>query len=470
MLCEGPAATLVALAMQGSQPFPVPTDALGHNGVADGIAANLRALPDGSVVAIHGPWGQGKTDLLRRVFNRVIKSTEVMASWVNPWQYGHADLITPVLMDLMARDAYRHSLTDQRGFAPLAKRIVKAALVAASAATGVTRDHFDVAERGTKFLMRQLFPELAKKGGLDEIEVEPDPTFLAGEALRDLIKRAFPLHDVMVFVDDLDRCLPHRQVALLEAMHFLTAAGARARFVVAMDPVLVRQAVITHYGTDEFDPHRYLDKIFNLRVSLHRLAAPDVERLVSTHLDQMPDDVRKCLAAMLGDHSSTLLKISCATFSTVALRNPRGITRAFTRLELLARSTSGKAVAALLGDSMHVRLLLQWLVLCEWWPELRALCQDAGEWFAQRVQHAWLLIRDMNLASNAQPGSELAQAIEAATPDVRTGLSSPPPNYDIPHLISDWAAGTKGNQKIQSLARVGAFLAKLDAALVQAGL
>jgi len=40
-------------------------DALDHAQIADGINRHLRVLPSGSVVAIQGSWGRGKTDVLK---------------------------------------------------------------------------------------------------------------------------------------------------------------------------------------------------------------------------------------------------------------------------------------------------------------------------------------------------------------------------------------------------------------------
>ena len=89
---------------------------------------------------------------------------------------------------------------------------------------------------------------------------------------------------LLICVDDLDRCLPDHQIAMLEAIFFLTSAGAHCSFLVALDPVLVQQAARTHYSTDGFDSNQYLDKLFQLRVNLTALQPDKIEAIVDAEL------------------------------------------------------------------------------------------------------------------------------------------------------------------------------------------
>ena len=73
---------------------------------------------------------------------------------------------------------------------------------------------------------------------------------------------------------------------MLEAIHFLTGAGAKCSFLIALDPVLVQQAAITHYQTTGFDTNQYLDKLFDLRVNLSTLRSESIERIISVELSR----------------------------------------------------------------------------------------------------------------------------------------------------------------------------------------
>ncbi len=77
-----------------------------------------------------------------------------------------------------------------------------------------------------------------------------------------------PLHRMLIFIDDIDRCLPEQQVRLLEAIHFLASTRARVVFVVAIDSNMALESLAHRYGSKSFGASTYLDKIFDVRLSL----------------------------------------------------------------------------------------------------------------------------------------------------------------------------------------------------------
>ncbi len=46
-------------------------DALSHDSFADAVLRHGYALPQSSVIALQGPWGRGKTDVLRRIHEKL---------------------------------------------------------------------------------------------------------------------------------------------------------------------------------------------------------------------------------------------------------------------------------------------------------------------------------------------------------------------------------------------------------------
>ena len=86
----------------------VPPDHLGHVGLSRSLLRAARALPSGAVIAVEAPWGRGKTDVLMRVAastwtEDVDPRVARRAVWVNPWRYGRADLLTPIVAELVRR-------------------------------------------------------------------------------------------------------------------------------------------------------------------------------------------------------------------------------------------------------------------------------------------------------------------------------------------------------------------------------
>src|SRR5262249_43622897 len=93
-------------ATRGERLPAVPKDGLGHAGLALAIVEHMATLPPGSVIAVQGPWGRGKTDVLTRVHDVLVARAGTTAPpplWLNPWQYGSPNLIAPLVVQLLDR-------------------------------------------------------------------------------------------------------------------------------------------------------------------------------------------------------------------------------------------------------------------------------------------------------------------------------------------------------------------------------
>jgi hypothetical protein len=402
----------------------LPQDSLSHDALARSILKNSLLLPPGAVVAVQGPWGRGKTDVLMRIQRNLedgkVEGVVPKPLWINPWQYGTPDLLTPLVLELL--DHVPHASSGSM------KIIRRAAQSILRAGVNFGFKAVQLVLPGGKLMetavgsVEELVNSLAAIAAESEADgppaPDPDPVAVMGKRFRELVEQVILAQGpagnrLVVCVDDLDRCLPHRQVAILEAIQFLVSAEAAVTFFVALDPVLVRQAVIAHYGTDVFDPDRYIDKMFELRVNLPAVSRPDLGSLVRGHLDrhvpagtgQQP--LHEALRPFLGDKVEALEQIAPTTLWPIDLRNPRIICRIFDRLHLLARS-------AVPPEDLHLqekgsmRLLLLWLGLIERWPDLRRTLQHAEDFAAMFNKIQDLYVHD-------KP-AELPESIRAAIP------------------------------------------------------
>jgi hypothetical protein len=180
---------------------------------------------------------------------------------------------------------------------------------------------------------------------------------------------------LLICVDDLDRCLPDHQIAMLEAIYFLTSAGAHCSFLVALDPVLVQQAARTHYRTDGFDSNQYLDKLFQLRVNLTALQPDKIEAIIDAELkspsaDPAKTDLLKGLAAGPEEIKAAFGRV----FAVPELTNPRLVHRVFERLRLAAVANISKN-RDFLRDPDHLEALVVWCAVAERWSQLRQVLQ-----------------------------------------------------------------------------------------------
>lgn len=367
----------------------LPADCLHHQEVALSIIEKVSLLPAGSMIGVQGPWGRGKTDVLARIAKTAgIGSGHTRetgaAIWINPWQYGTPDLLSPIVIALLKKIRPKER-TKSEALWKAAESVIKAGLSFGLKATALTipgGQIYDAAAKEATSLLEGLFRarELDRK-----TEPDPDPVSEMGHRFAELVGEALAVEKVaggtklLICVDDLDRCLPHRQVALLEALHFLISAQAQATILVALDPTLARQSVIAHYGTDTFDPERYLDKMFDLRVTLPSISGENLNSLIRSKLGtRVAFQGEEIKRAELASRSRLFTDIENSLQKALFLpdfRNPRMIDRILRRIHLLFCSGVPLEMDITQGQQW---LLILWLALIERRPEVRAAFQDVS--------------------------------------------------------------------------------------------
>jgi len=245
-------------------------------------------------IGISGRWGSGKTTLLRRV-ERMLEQTEVLYDntkpavlyfcndeenpqaqfrpcrtvWFNAWKYADEDELLVALVRVIVQAMYADDF------------------ISKSAATILDplKDRRDVIET-----VLGWFAISAPYGGFVTNLLKPKPTKLGEKtAILDLFDKAFdrllaawvhrkmnadkinPEEGVLViFIDDLDRCLPPKMVQVLEAVKlFMDKRGCV--FLLGADTEIVRRAVEKQYeqaGVTGQGAGDYLEKIVQLRFEL----------------------------------------------------------------------------------------------------------------------------------------------------------------------------------------------------------
>jgi formylglycine-generating enzyme required for sulfatase activity len=244
------------------------------------------------VIGISGPWGSGKTTLLHRI-EAMLKSQSgyfdseeksqfrpCKVVWFDAWKYQDESELLVALVRKILQEMQSGGLKDK----------FKAVLGGEEVAP-----EYDFVEM---FINAFQF----KFGGLGaELQVKFDPQkhrsespFKTHTAFFDYFDTAFEnllalwvhgkdrypkINDeggaLVIFIDDLDRCLPQKTVQVLEAVKlFLDKKGCI--FVLGADADRVRDAVREHYKfTDGPESGEYLEKIIQLRFNLPAL--PDTE-------------------------------------------------------------------------------------------------------------------------------------------------------------------------------------------------
>lgn len=291
-------------------------DAFGHKELAEQLYENLTRSPEGKVVAIDASWGRGKSDLLYRVAKLhnehligSIKETDTKpktlptlsdlptrALWLNPWLDKDVSLTGQVAIELSRRAARLGTENDWfERFAPAMGLLAVQGLglmtafaapmllgPVASAVVPYAVDeikNLDVVKQATspKFLTdltTKLFTALRVEDEAQAPRTITDAFSTVAEALIDENKKLLGSKNreqkdkLFVFIDDIDRCLPERQIAILEEIHALTASNAPVVFMMAIDTSIAASSLSIHYKSSEIDQFLYLDKLFDQRIKL----------------------------------------------------------------------------------------------------------------------------------------------------------------------------------------------------------
>jgi hypothetical protein len=364
-------------------------DALQHDVLASEIAGHIVNLPAGSVISVQGPWGRGKTDVVTRVFNLYSAESGPEPIWIDPWQYGRPDLIYPIVVELLSRMRGRSGNGDR--LRAIASTLLHAGNAMVFKAVSVFVPFGSIVDAGQEPVDQLI--DRALEGDSRRPDGDADPVHEMAVRFRDLVDVVLSAHDpardpvtgasskpLLICVDDLDRCLPDHQIAMLEAMHFLTSADANCVFLVAIDPALVQQAAFTHYRTDALDINQYLDKLFQLRLNLTALRPAQIEELVTAEFT--PDAV-ELLQDGLDARPAAVKAAFSRVFFVPELTNPRLVHRVFTRLRLVAAANL-RAGRAELRASDTLDPLVAWCAIAERWPQLRQLLQASrhDQWHA----------------------------------------------------------------------------------------
>lgn len=248
-------------------------------------------------VGIFGTWGTGKSSLLNLVEADLIKRAkdDVVIIRFDAWLYQGFDDARAALMDVIARALYEKAKKED-GLIGLAKRLLArvntvrtlglAIEVTAAAhglpmfgagarAIGAMADYVagNPQEKDAKALeeggkaVRDLVDPEQKKSPPEEIDAFREEF---GELLTKLGKT------MVVFVDNLDRCLPTQTIHTLEALRLFLFMESSA-FVVAADEDMVRHSVSQHFrDADARHVKDYLDKLIQVPVRVPRLGVAEI--------------------------------------------------------------------------------------------------------------------------------------------------------------------------------------------------
>lgn len=274
-------------------------DFLNYSEVAEMIAdlvADPKLLP--LSIGVFGGWGMGKSSMLKLVERELYKSTDhYLVIKFDAWMYQDFDDARAALMSVISRSlvtAVPPTFTERARslvgrvnklrllglaleggalamgiptFGLITKGIAAVGAIAGGAKDGSNVDAVDEAAKDIQSRASGLLNPGEDKAPPDEIDA-----FRAefGEVLAGLGKT------LVVFIDNLDRCLPKNSIETIEAVRLFLFMPKTA-FVIAADEDMIRHAVSQHFNNpSQRHVTDYIDKLIQIPVRVPRTGVQEI--------------------------------------------------------------------------------------------------------------------------------------------------------------------------------------------------
>lgn len=243
-------------------------DLLNNEAIAATIIGLLRAKSDHPVtIGVHGDWGAGKSSVLEMIEAGLDGQDDVLCLKFNGWRFqGFEDakiallegIVTGLIEKRPALDKAAGVVKDvfrRIDWLKVAKRVGS---LAVTAFTGMPTPGQVSAIIGSLETVLADPGKLATKENLTTVVDEMKAVLKPGETKNvpeevDAFRKAFDqllkeagIKQLIVLIDDLDRCLPDTAIETLEAVR-LFVFTSRTAFVVAADEAMIEYAVRKHF-------------------------------------------------------------------------------------------------------------------------------------------------------------------------------------------------------------------------------
>lgn len=302
--------------------LPIDAPRLGFEKYVTAIAAAIRGgSPAQYTIGLYGPWGKGKSSILRGIEQELKNESGITTVNFDAWRYEKApDLIVPLVWRM------RKVIDEKRS----ALKVLATALRS----------------------LEVEFSGVTLRQGPQKSELTDDRFLSALDALSTLGESLDSKQRIVVLVDDLDRCSPGRVMDVIESIRILMDVPGFV-FVLAIDYEVLKRAIQAQY--ENVDADQFIEKIVQVPFRIPELSGSEGS-LVATIVPGWENLQRTWFVSIKTSDMDGIAK--------GALRgNPRQIKRVINSA-MLARHINWSA-----DSEDEVRLLLASLAMQQRWPD-----------------------------------------------------------------------------------------------------
>jgi len=249
-------------------------DLLGFMDIAENeILPDIESFRPPLIYGIYGRWGSGKTFMMRalqKCFEKKERKCKYKTVWFDPWLYEHVDReqLFLGLLNKIQKEIY-----------PKGRELRNIGMKAAAGALALGRLAVDKVVSTEN--LEDYYKRASKLIGKNQLEVV-DAVEKAHADLEKAIEKALDkagAETLVLFVDDLDRCLPDRAILLLDQLkNFLYLP--RVVTILGIDDEVFSRMLSLHYEYEMQLGKQYLDKIVR---KFHRLGRGTIKKLLEMY-------------------------------------------------------------------------------------------------------------------------------------------------------------------------------------------
>jgi predicted KAP-like P-loop ATPase len=306
-------------------------DLLYYEAIAKTVVKLIRQTPEAPVtIGVHGDWGAGKSSVLKMTAASFAGDKRVLCLWFNGWAFEGFEDAKAVVIETIV-DELKRARSGVTKVADAARKVLKridwlklakkAGGLAFTATTGIpTLDQikglYDTAMailgKPQEHITAADLKSIADQAGdyLKDAEADgnvPAQMHAFREEFEELLAAA-DIDQLVVLIDDLDRCLPETAIATLEAIRLFLFVPCTA-FVVAADEAMIEYAVRQHFpdlplstGPASHYARNYLEKLIQVPFRIPALGLAETRAyvtllLVQNELGEKDERFTKLLAA-----------------------------------------------------------------------------------------------------------------------------------------------------------------------------
>lgn len=251
-------------------------------------------------IGVFGLWGAGKSTLLKLIDEKLEGQDGIICVTINAWMFESYDDAKTAIMEALLQELKEEvPIEAKKKLGKLIKRVdwfklgTKAvstlAPIVASAATGnplpmllnVTGSAEEIGNtvKNAANSIQSLKDEYWKEEDASNDEGTINNIRKFREEFSDALKND-DIKNVVVMIDDLDRCRPERIIEILEVIKLFLAVD-RTTFIIAADENVIKYSIREKYppmnGFDVELDKEYIEKIIQLPIYIPELSAKDIQ-------------------------------------------------------------------------------------------------------------------------------------------------------------------------------------------------